>query len=94
MDTQLEDVLQYTERYPNRFVGLAGYNLFRIKESLKEIELAVTKHDFKGVYVHIGNKIVKPWRRRQLQFGQGSGCLIDHPHISSIECQVSRIITC
>ena len=53
MDTQLEDVLQYTETYPNRFVGLAGYNPFRIKESLKEIELAITKHNFKGVYVHI-----------------------------------------
>ncbi len=53
MDTRLEDVLQYTERCPDRFVGLAGYNPFRIKESLKEIELAVTKHGFKGVYVHI-----------------------------------------
>ena len=51
MDTQLEDVLQYTERYPDRFVGLAGYNPFRIKQSLAEIELAVTKHGFKGVYV-------------------------------------------
>ncbi|MCI0491080.1 MAG: amidohydrolase family protein [Blastocatellia bacterium] len=53
MDTKLEDVLQYTERYPDRFEGLAGYNPFRIKESLREIELAVTKHGFKGVYVHI-----------------------------------------
>jgi predicted TIM-barrel fold metal-dependent hydrolase len=53
MDTKLEDVLQYTERYPNRFVGLAGYDPFHIKESLAEIETAVTKHGFKGVYVHI-----------------------------------------
>jgi len=53
MDTKLEDVLQYTEKYPKRFVGLAGYNPFRIRESLREIELAVTKHSFKGVYVHI-----------------------------------------
>ena len=53
MDTKLEDVLQYTEKYPKRFVGLAGYNPFRIGESLREIELAVTKHNFKGVYVHI-----------------------------------------
>lgn len=53
MDTQLEDVLQYTESHPDRFVGLAGYNPFRIKESLREIELAVTRHNFKGVYVHI-----------------------------------------
>ncbi|MCI0411646.1 amidohydrolase family protein, partial [bacterium] len=53
MDTKLEDVLQYTEKYPGRFVGLAGYNPFRIKESLREIEVAVRQHNFKGVYVHI-----------------------------------------
>jgi predicted TIM-barrel fold metal-dependent hydrolase len=53
MDTQLEDVLQYTEKYPDRFAGLAGYNPFRIKDSLAEIETAVVKHGFKGVYVHI-----------------------------------------
>ena len=53
MDTKLEDVLQYTEKYPDRFVGLAGYNPFRIQESLQEIEVTVRKHNFKGVYVHI-----------------------------------------
>jgi predicted TIM-barrel fold metal-dependent hydrolase len=53
MDTQLEEVAQYTKRYPDRFVGLAGYNPFRIKESLAEIDLAVKEHGFKGVYVHI-----------------------------------------
>jgi uncharacterized protein len=53
MDTQLEDVLPYTERWPDRFVGLAGYNPFDIKSSLREIETAVTKHGFRGVYVHI-----------------------------------------
>lgn len=52
-DTQLKDVVQYTEKYPDRFVGLAGYNPFRIKESVKEIELAVKEYGFKGVYVHI-----------------------------------------
>jgi hypothetical protein len=53
MDTQLEDVTQYTKRYPDRFVGLAGYNPFRISESLAEIETAVKTSGFKGVYVHI-----------------------------------------
>ncbi|MFI5174813.1 MAG: amidohydrolase family protein [Terriglobia bacterium] len=53
MDTQLEEVLQYTQKYPRRFVGLAGYNPFRIRESLREIETAVKEHGFKGVYVHI-----------------------------------------
>ena len=53
MDTTLEEVTQYTLRYPDRFVGLAGYNPFRMKESLSEIETAVTKHGFRGVYIHI-----------------------------------------
>ena len=53
MDTSLEDVTQYTEQYPDRFVGLAGYNPFRIRESLAEIEMAVKKFHFKGAYVHI-----------------------------------------
>jgi len=53
MDTQLEEVAQYTKRYPDRFVGLAGYNPFRIKESLEEIDRAVKDYGFKGVYVHI-----------------------------------------
>jgi uncharacterized protein len=53
MDTQLDDVLQYTEKHPDRFVGLAGYNPFDIRNSLREIESAVTKHGFRGVYVHI-----------------------------------------
>ncbi len=53
MDTTLEDVVQYTRLYPDRFIGLAGYNPFRIKDSLREIEIAVREHGFKGVYVHI-----------------------------------------
>ena len=53
MDTSLEEVAQYTRRYPDRFVGLAGYNPFRIPESLTEIEVAVKEYGFKGVYVHI-----------------------------------------
>ncbi len=53
MDTSLDEVTQYTTRYPDRFVGLAGYNPFRIKDSLKEIEVAVKEHYFRGVYVHI-----------------------------------------
>jgi predicted TIM-barrel fold metal-dependent hydrolase len=53
MDTSLDEVAQYTRRYPARFVGLAGYNPFRIAESLREIETAVRDHGFKGVYVHV-----------------------------------------
>jgi predicted TIM-barrel fold metal-dependent hydrolase len=53
MDTSLEEVAQYTRAYPDRFAGLAGYNPFRIRESLREIEVAVGQYGFKGVYVHI-----------------------------------------
>jgi predicted TIM-barrel fold metal-dependent hydrolase len=53
MDTRLDDVAQYLFRYPDRFVGLAGYNPFRIKESLAEIDRAVKDYGFKGVYIHI-----------------------------------------
>lgn len=53
MDTQLDEVTQYTGRYPDRFVGLAGYNPFRIPESLREIEVGVKEHGFRGVYIHI-----------------------------------------
>ena len=53
MDTQLDEVLQYTVRYPDRFVGLAGYNPYRIPESLREIERAVKEYGFRGVYVHV-----------------------------------------
>ena len=53
MDTRLDEVTAYTDRHPDRFAGLAGYNPFRIKESLAEIERAVKEHGFRGVYVHI-----------------------------------------
>jgi len=53
MDTTLEEVAQYTNQYPDRFAGLAGYNPFRIKDSLREIDRAVKEYDFKGVYIHI-----------------------------------------
>ena len=53
MDTSLDEVAQYTTQYPDRFAGLAGYNPFRIKDSLREIDRAVKEYDFKGVYIHI-----------------------------------------
>jgi predicted TIM-barrel fold metal-dependent hydrolase len=53
MDTTLEEVAQYMRASPDRFVGLAGYNPFRIKDSLREVEVAIREHGFRGVYVHI-----------------------------------------
>lgn len=53
IDTPNEEVAEVLTKYPHRFVGLAGYNPFRINESLKDIEKAVKEYGFKGVYVHI-----------------------------------------
>jgi predicted TIM-barrel fold metal-dependent hydrolase len=53
MDTQVDEVKQYLDYAPDRFCGLAGYNPFRISESLAEIEMAVKEYGFVGVYVHI-----------------------------------------
>lgn len=52
-DTSIDEVWEVVKIDPNRFVGLAGYNPFRIKESLEDIERAVKDYGFKGVYVHI-----------------------------------------
>ncbi len=51
VDTRLEDVLHYTQASP-RFFGLAGYNPFDIAESMREIELAVAGHGFRGIFFH------------------------------------------
>jgi len=53
-DTRLEDVLRYVSASP-RFVGLAGYNPYDIAESLREIEFAISRHGFRGIYLHPEN---------------------------------------
>jgi uncharacterized protein len=52
INTPPEKAYAITKKYPNRFVAMAGYNPFRITESLKEIEKAVKEYGFKGVYCH------------------------------------------
>lgn len=52
LDTRLEDVARYTSAAPERFVGLAGYNPFAVSESLREVEFAISKCGFRGVYLH------------------------------------------
>ena len=53
MDYQVEDAAKVIGQYPDRFVGMAGYNPFNIMQSLREIEVAVKEYGFKGVYIHI-----------------------------------------
>lgn len=51
-DHQERDVYNAIKEFPNRLVGIAGYNPFKIEESLHKIELAVERYGFKGVYLH------------------------------------------
>jgi predicted TIM-barrel fold metal-dependent hydrolase len=51
VDTRLDDVLHYTQASP-RFFGLAGYNPFDIADSMREIELGVATHRFRGIFAH------------------------------------------
>jgi len=53
MDNGVDKVGKFVMRNPKRFVGLAGYNPYKIMESLKDIEKGVKEYNFKGVYVHI-----------------------------------------
>jgi hypothetical protein len=47
-----EEVYELVKKFPERLIGLAGYNPYRIKESLEEIKRAVNDYGFKGVYGH------------------------------------------
>ncbi|MDO8635749.1 MAG: amidohydrolase family protein [Dehalococcoidia bacterium] len=53
MPDTTEDIAKAVKKYPKRFVGMASYNPYRIKESLQTIEKAAKEYGFKGVYVHI-----------------------------------------
>jgi len=64
MNDNIEDVYEQIKKFPDRFVGLAGYNPFRIMESVEEIEKAVKECGFKGVYAHLLGFDVAPNDRR------------------------------
>ena len=51
-DSTIDDTYNLVKKYPDRFVGLASWNPFRIMESLYDVEKAVKEYGFKGVYVH------------------------------------------
>ncbi len=52
INTPIEDVYEVMKKANGRVIGGAGYNPFRIKESLEEIERAVKEYGFKYVWVH------------------------------------------
>ena len=51
-DDSIEEVYEQVQQFPDRFIGLAGYNPFRITESLIDVERCVKELGFKGAYVH------------------------------------------
>lgn len=48
-----KELVEVVDKYPNKFCGYATYNPFRIGDSLKELEMLVREHNFKGAFVHI-----------------------------------------
>jgi len=52
MDYKVEDIAEIVKKSNGRVIGGAGYNPFRIQESLEEIEMAVKEHGFKYVWFH------------------------------------------
>lgn len=53
MNTSVDEVYEkVVKKYPDRIIGIAGYNPLKIKESLDAIDRAVKKYGFKGVYFH------------------------------------------
>jgi predicted TIM-barrel fold metal-dependent hydrolase len=52
MDYKVEDIATLVKRSNGRVIGAAGYNPFRIQESLEEIDLAVKEYGFKYVWFH------------------------------------------
>ena len=52
IDQPEEVVAEALAKAPDRFIGAAGYNPFRIDDSLRRIEIAVREWGFKYVYFH------------------------------------------
>ena len=53
VNATVEQVYEQVKKYPDRLVGIAGYNPLKIKESLQEIERGIKDYGFKGVYAHV-----------------------------------------
>jgi predicted TIM-barrel fold metal-dependent hydrolase len=64
VDDSIDEIYELVKKFPDRFVGLAGYNPLRIMESLAVVEKAVKEYGFKGVYCHLLGFDVRPDDRR------------------------------
>ena len=59
-----KEVYEMIKDYPDRLVGMAGYDPLDIMTSVREIEVAVKEYDFKGVYAHTSGWDIRPDDRR------------------------------
>jgi predicted TIM-barrel fold metal-dependent hydrolase len=48
-----EMITELTRKYPGRVFGLADYDPFDIRNSLRKLEVDITQRNYKGVYIHI-----------------------------------------
>lgn len=48
-----EVIADLTKKYPGRIYGLADYDPFNIRESLRKLEADIKERNYKGVYIHI-----------------------------------------
>jgi hypothetical protein len=64
MDHSVEKIAEVVEKAKGRIIGGVGYNPFKIKESLEEIEVAVKEHGFKYVWFHPISFGLRPDDRR------------------------------
>ncbi|TGK04966.1 amidohydrolase [Leptospira semungkisensis] len=46
-----EQIYEYTKKYPDRFVGIAGVNLEKPVEAVRELKKAILDYGFKGLFV-------------------------------------------
>lgn len=63
-DFSNKEVYEMIKDYPDRLLGMAGYDPYNIMESLREIEIAVKEYGFKGVYAHTLGWDIRPDDRR------------------------------
>lgn len=52
VDYSVEDIVEIVKKSKGRIIGGAGYNPFKIQESLEELEAAVKEYGFRYVWFH------------------------------------------
>jgi predicted TIM-barrel fold metal-dependent hydrolase len=63
-DFSSEEVYQMIKDHPDKLLGMVGYNPTNVMTSVREIETAVKKYGFKGVYAHTLGWDIRPDDRR------------------------------